>query len=305
MVFFIIISVVFSLGFANHAAAKPKIVFDLDSGAILAGSDIDQKWYPASLTKIMTGYLAFIAITERRDISLKTKITLSKYAASQPPSKLGLGAGNSISLERALQALLVRSTNDIAVGIAETLAGSEAKFVRLMNRTAKSLGMTRTNFVNPHGLYNDAQVTTVRDLSKLSQAILLEFPQFARFYKMPYFKIGKRKLRNRNGLLRTFKGVDGLKTGFVCSSGYNLVATATGNGGKKIVAIMLGGASVKTRDAQVMALLNQGFTGVKTNQYLANATIYNARKHAYKPPFDMRPISCAPRKAKRKTKKKK
>lgn len=283
------------------AQAKPQIVFDVNSGKVLAGTDIDQKWYPASLTKIMTGYLAFIAITERQDISLNTKITLSKHAAAQPPSKLGIGAGRSIKMEKALEALFIRSTNDIAVGIAEKLAGSEAKFIEQMNRTARSLGMNRTHFSNPHGLFKHDQVTTARDLAKLTHAVLLEFPQFSRFYSMRYLEIGGKKYRNRNGLLRNYKGADGMKTGFVCSSGYNLVATAT-RSGQKIAAIMMGGKNVKTRDKQVATLLDFGFSQLKTNNN-NSATIYTAQRQEYKQPFDMRPISCAPRKKTAKKKK--
>ena len=282
--------------------AKPQIVFDVSSGRVLAGTDIDQKWYPASLTKIMTGYLAFQAITTRNDISLKTKITLSKYAASQPPSKLGIGAGRSITMEKALQALFIRSTNDIAVGLAEKISGSEANFIKLMNQTAQSLGMSRTHFSNPHGLFKRDQVTTARDLAKLTHAILLKFPQFSRLYSMRYLEIGGKKFRNRNGLLRNYQGADGMKTGFVCSSGYNLIATAT-RGGKKIAAIMMGGKNVKSRDEQVAILLDFGFNQLSSHQDSGNPTIYTAQRQALKDPFDMRPISCAPRKKTAKKKK--
>lgn len=278
--------------------AKPQIVFDVNTGRVLAGTDIDQKWYPASLTKIMTGYLAFIAITERDDLSLKTKITLSKYAASQPPSKLGIGAGRSLTFEKALEALFIRSTNDIAVGIAEKIAGSEPRFIDMMNQTARSLGMSRTHFSTPHGLFKRDQVTTARDLAKLTHAVLLEFPQFAHFFSMRYLEIGGKKYRNRNGMLRNYKGADGMKTGFVCSSGYNLVATAT-RGSHKIAAIMMGGKNVKSRDKQVTILLDFGFDEMKNNRHNTKATIYNAQRQAYKNPFDMRPISCAPRKKKK------
>lgn len=297
MLKFILLS--FMLGQASLSIstvyAKPQLVFDVNSGRVLAGTDIDQKWYPASLTKIMTGYLAFIAITERDDISLKTKITLSKYAASQPPSKLGIGAGRSLTFEKALQALFIRSTNDIAVGIAEKIGGSEPNFINMMNQTAQSLGMTRTHFSTPHGLFKADQVTTARDLAKLTHAVLLEFPQFARFFSMRYLEIGGKKFRNRNGLLRDYQGADGMKTGFVCSSGYNLVATATRNG-VKIAAIMMGGKNVKTRNEQVALLLDFGFDEIKNNRYNTTATIYSAQRQDYKQPFDMRPISCAPRK---------
>lgn len=293
---YIIICTALCIGF--QAQAKPQIVFDVKSGRVLAGTDIDQKWYPASLTKIMTGYLAFIAITERGDISLKTKIKLSKYAASQPPSKLGIGAGRSITFEKALQALFIRSTNDIAVGIAEKLGGSEANFLNMMNNTARSLGMTRTHFSTPHGLFKRDQVTTARDLAKLTRAVLLEFPQFSRFFSMKYLEIGGKKYRNRNGLLRDYKGADGMKTGFVCSSGYNLVATAK-RGGHKIAAIMMGGKNVSSRNKQVKILLDFGFDELKNNRHNTKATIYNAQRQDYKQPFDMRPISCAPRKKKK------
>lgn len=292
---FIWLSILLSI--TTSALAKPNIVYDVNSGRVLAGSDIDQKWYPASLTKIMTGYLAFIAITERDDISLKTKITLSKYAAGQPASKLGIGAGRSITFEKALEALFIRSANDIAVGIAEKVGGTEARFIDMMNQTARSLGMTRTHFSTPHGLFKKDQVTTARDLAKLTHAVLLEFPQFKHFFSMKYLNIGGKKFRNRNGLLRSYKGADGMKTGFVCSSGYNLVATATRDG-QKIVAIMMGGKNVKQRNEQVELLLDFGFDELKNNRYNTKVTIYTAERQAYKQPFDMRPISCAPRKKK-------
>lgn len=276
---------------APLAYANPQIVFDVNSGRVLAGEDIDQQWYPASLTKVMTGYLAFKALTERNDFTLKTKIKMSRHAADQPASKLGIGKGNSIRLEKALEALFIRSSNDIAMALAEHISGSEEKFLNLMNRTAQSLGMTRTHFSTPHGLFKKDQVSTARDLAKLSRAILTHFPQYAYFYKMHYLNINNKKFRNRNGLLRSYKGADGMKTGFVCSSGYNLIATAT-RGGKKIVAIMLGGKSVKSRNARVTELLDYGFLQMAKN-INSFPTIYNAQQQQYKPPFDMRPISCA------------
>ncbi len=275
---------------AAPAYGKPQIVFNVNSGEILSANDIDQQWYPASLTKIMTGYLAFIAITEHSDISLNTQLIISQNAAKQPPSKLGIKAGSSIKMERALQALFTRSNNDIAVAIAEKISGNEAEFIKLMNHTAKNLGMSRTQFTNPHGLYSKRQVSSARDLAKLSRAILLEFPQFSRFYSLPYFTVNQKNLPNRNQLLKNYQGADGLKTGFVCASGYNLIATASRNG-QQIAAILLGGKSVKTRDAAVVKLLDKGFISLKNPN---KTTIYTAKNQNYKPPVNMRPIACAP-----------
>ena len=195
-------------------------------------------WHPASLTKLMTAYLTFEALRDGK-LSLEDKITCSEHALSQPPSKIGLPVGGEMTVDLALKALIVKSANDVAVMLAERIAGSEDAFVEKMNETAKRLGMSQTHFFNANGLPNDGQVTTARDMAILGRTLLKEFPQHADLYSMPSFKMGKRTLRSHNGLLKTFEGADGMKTGFICASGYNVVASAKRDG-RRMLAVVLG-----------------------------------------------------------------
>lgn len=239
------------------AAASPALLFEATSGKVLYAEDVDNLWHPASLTKIMTAYITFEAI---RDGKLKAddKVVCSEVSAKEPPSKIGLPIGAEMSVELALKALIVKSANDVAVMLAEKVGGSVEGFVAQMNATAQRLGMTRSRFVNPNGLPADEQVTTARDLAKLSRAIVKEFPQHAELWAMPDFRIGKRRLASHNSLLRTFDGADGLKTGFICDSGYNVVASATREG-TRLMAIVLGEPSTKDRSIRAASLLEHGF----------------------------------------------
>jgi D-alanyl-D-alanine carboxypeptidase len=171
---------------------------------------------------------------------------------------VGLPVGGEMTVELALQALIIKSANDVAVMLAEAVSGSEQAFVAKMNETAKRLGMTRSNFVNPNGLPAPEQVTTARDLAKLSNAILANFPEYARYWSMPDMRLGKRRLGSHNALLRTFEGADGLKTGFTCDSGFNVVASATRNG-KRLMAVVLGEPSGNERALRAASLLEHGF----------------------------------------------
>ncbi|HRD78184.1 MAG TPA: D-alanyl-D-alanine carboxypeptidase family protein, partial [Hyphomicrobiaceae bacterium] len=220
------------------ASAGPALLFDPKSGRVLYAEDPDHAWHPASVTKIMTAYLVFEALKAGR-VTMATKITVSENALAQPPSKIGMPVGTEVTIEFALQALIVKSANDVAVMLAEGVGGSEEAFVKLMNDRAKRLGMTRTNFVNPHGLPAPEQVTTARDLAKLTRAVLTEFPEHAGYWSQPEVRVGRRRMRSHNTLLMTYEGADGIKTGFICDSGYNVVASATREG-VKLVAIVLG-----------------------------------------------------------------
>lgn len=237
--------------------AGPALVFDPNNGKVFYQEDIDAYWHPASLTKLMTAYLTFEALREKK-LTLKTQIRQSKNSIKEPPSKIGMPVGGSMSVDLALRALLVKSANDVAVMLAEAISGSEAKFVQRMNDTAKRLGMRRTRFVNPNGLPDDRQITTARDMGYLARALIKDFPEYAYFFAVEYVKIGKRKLRNYNRLLRTYEGVDGMKTGYVCASGYNIVVSAKRNG-RKIVAVVLGGRTGAERNARAAKLLDHGF----------------------------------------------
>jgi D-alanyl-D-alanine carboxypeptidase len=242
---------------AAPAAAGPAILFDAANGQVLYAEDVDDSWYPASLTKIMTAYVTFEAIKAGK-LTLDQKIPVSEAANLQPPSKVGLPVGGELQVELALQALIVKSANDVAVMLAEAIAGSEAAFVAQMNETAKRLGMTRTTFVNPNGLPAPEQQTTARDLAKLSRAVIKDFPEHARYWVMPEMRIGKIRLVTHNALLKTFEGADGIKTGFTCDSGFNVVASATRDN-RRLVAVVLGEPNGQSRAIRAASLLEHGY----------------------------------------------
>jgi D-alanyl-D-alanine carboxypeptidase len=242
---------------AQDAAAGSAVVFDFEDGHVLYAEDLDAPWYPASLTKMMTAYLALTAIREQR-ATRETKVFMSPAAFKQPPTRLGLKVGKDITLGDALRALIMRSANDVAVAIAETLGGDEASFIKQMNQAAARLGMVHTHFINPHGLPADMQVTTARDMGLLAQALLRDFPEEAPLYAMTQATIGKVTIGTHNALLTSFPGGDGIKTGYTCASGYNLAASATRNG-RKLIAILLGETSNNARTARAAALLESGF----------------------------------------------
>lgn len=242
---------------APLAVAGPALLLEADSGKVLYAEDADNQWYPASLTKIMTAYLTFEALKAGR-VTLDTKITVSEAAHVQPPSKVGLPVGGEITLELALKALIVKSANDVAVMLAEAVGGSEAAFIERMNATARRLGMSRTRFANPNGLPSADQVTTARDLARLSRAVLRDFPDYAHYWSMPDMQIGKRRLGSHNSLLKSYEGADGLKTGFICDSGFNVVATASRDG-KRLMAVVLGEPTGRERALRAASLLEHGF----------------------------------------------
>lgn len=242
----------------SAASAGPTLLLDASDGLILYAEDYDNQWHPASLTKIMTAYVVFEALREGT-IKPDTKIGCSELAHMQPPSKVGLPVGAQMTVETALQALIVKSANDVAVMLAEGVGGTQEAFVARMNATAARLGMTRTKFVNPNGLPAAEQVTTARDLARLTQAVLRDFPEHAPYWSMVDVKIGKRRLRTHNGLLTNYEGADGLKTGFICDSGFNVVATATREG-RKLIAVVLGEPTGRERTVRAASLLEHGFT---------------------------------------------
>ncbi|HEX6610766.1 MAG TPA: D-alanyl-D-alanine carboxypeptidase family protein [Hyphomicrobiaceae bacterium] len=262
------------LGFAltsSGAMAGPTLLFDAGNGKVLYAEDQDDQWHPASLTKIMTAYLTFEALKSGR-ITLEQKITVSENAHVLPPSKVGLPVGAEMKVDLAIRALIVKSANDVAVMLAEAIGGSEEAFVKQMNDTALRLGMTRTRFVNPHGLPAPEQVTTARDLAKLSRAVLADFPEQASLWALADIQIGRRRLRTHNGLLKTYDGADGLKTGFICDSGYNVVASASRDG-RKLVAVVLGESSGRDRNVRAASLLQHGFDSYGWKQMFDTTTI--------------------------------
>ncbi|GGD12090.1 D-alanyl-D-alanine carboxypeptidase family protein [Aureimonas glaciei] len=242
------------------AGAAPLLLVDAETGAVLYEQDASQSWHPASLTKLMTAHLALRAVAAGR-ASFSTPVVMTAHAAAQPPSKLGLPVGDTLTLGDALRVMLVRSTNDVAVAIAETLGGgSEAVFVQAMNAEAVRLNMDATYFVNANGLHDERQVTTARDMALLGMAIRKAHPRHLDLFATPSVTVSGRKMKNTNPLMGKYPGIDGMKTGYVCASGFNLVATAH-RGGRELMAVVLGAPSGKARGENAAALLESGFSG--------------------------------------------
>jgi D-alanyl-D-alanine carboxypeptidase (penicillin-binding protein 5/6) len=233
------------------------VVVDAESGEVLFGRFADSRRYPASVTKVMTLYLTFEALAAGK-VSLDDEIVVSPRAASQPPSKLGLAAGQRIRLDDAMRATAIRSANDMALAIAEHVGGSEARFAAMATLKAEQLGMTQTRYVNPHGLPDSRQLTSAKDLAILSRAVMRDYPQYYSYFGQHDWAYQGRSFRNTNGLLLRGEGYDGIKTGFTNASGYNLAASAVRDG-KRIITIVLGGRSSATRNAHVAELMNTGF----------------------------------------------
>ena len=238
---------------ARYAA----IVVDAESGEVLFARHADSRRYPASITKVMTLYLAFEALAEGK-VKLDDVLTVSPRAASQPPSKLGLAAGQTITLDDAMRATAVRSANDMSVAIAEHIGGSEARYTAQMTLKANELGMTQTRYVNANGLPDSRQLTSARDLAILARAIMRDYPQYYRYFGLHDWAYNGRDYRNTNGLLRGGVGYDGMKTGYTNASGYNLAASAVRDG-RRIITVVLGGRSTASRNAHVAALMDTGF----------------------------------------------
>ena len=241
------------------AAPYAAYVVDSRSGEVLHARNADTRLHPASLTKMMTLYIAFEAI-ENGEISLDTMVTISKHAASEPPSKLGLKSGQKIAMRYLVRAAAVKSANDAATAIGEALSGSEARFARRMTRTAKALGMSRTTFKNAHGLTERGHMSTAHDMTILGRHVLYDYPQYYNLFSRRTTDAGIRKVANTNRrLLASYKGADGIKTGYTHAAGSNLVASAE-RGNKRIIATVFGGKSSASRNAKVAELLDLGFS---------------------------------------------
>ena len=242
---------------APAANAGPSILFDAATGEVISHERAGEPWYPASLTKLMTAYIVFKKL-KAGTLRLDQKILVSPLAASQEPSKVGIRAGGTITVDLALQTLLVYSANDMAYVLAEAANGTVFNFVQEMNATAQKLGLNATHFVNPNGLFDPRQLTSARDIGALAAVIISEFPENSHYFSQQHVAIGKRKLLNRNSLIRTMPEADGMKTGFVCNSGFNLVASAT-RGGRKLIAVVLGAPNSGSRAEIARTLLADGF----------------------------------------------
>ena len=250
---------------AQPAAARyAAIVVDAASGTVLHAANPDTRNHPASLTKMMTLYLVFDAI-ETGKLKLDQRLPVSRRATGQAPSRLGLKRGQIIAVKDIINALVTKSANDAATVVAEALGGTEAKFARLMTEKAKALGMTRTTFRNASGLPNRRQLSTARDMATLALALMRDFPNHYHFFARSRFTYGGRTHKNHNKLLKTYPGTDGVKTGYIRASGFNLVAS-TERAGRRLVGVVFGGRSGKSRDRQMARLLDNAFDSVSNGR---------------------------------------
>jgi D-alanyl-D-alanine carboxypeptidase len=277
------------------AHAGPYLLMDADNGRVIAESDAGRPWYPASVTKLMTTYLAFRAMREGKADPL-TLLTVSENAQAQPPSKMGFKAGTTVTLDNAIKMLMVRSANDIAVVIAEGLGGSVQSFVHQMNETAGRLGMSGTRFLNPHGLPEEHQVTTARDMAVLARALIQEFPEYEMYFRIPAIQMGKSVIRNHNRLIDRYPGADGMKTGFICSSGFNVVAAAK-RGGKRLIVVVFGSYSAAQRSEDAARLFERGFRRETTLAAFSDSEFgtLQAIRNLPGDPYDMRDEMCNPK----------
>lgn len=250
---------------SNAFARYSALVMDATSGEILYSANAELARYPASLTKMMTLYLLFDAIESGR-VQLSDTISFSGNAAAQPPSKLGVYTGERISVENAILALVTKSANDVAAAVAEHLAGSEYNFAQSMTDQAQRLGMLDTTFQNASGLPNPDQVTTARDMAVLGRALYLDFPQFYHYFSTRYFRYDGASHHNHNQLLFSYDGVDGIKTGFIRASGFNLVASATRNG-RRLIGVVLGARSPGERGRMMTSLFDNGFRDADNDEF--------------------------------------
>ena len=251
---------IFALALSVATAAQARyasIVIDYDTGRVLHESNADTRNYPASLAKMMTLYMAFEAL-ERGDITLDKKLKVSRRAAGMPAAKLGLKRGETITVKNAILALITKSANDAAVVVAEALGKKETKFARMMTRKAKALGMKRTQFRNASGLPNRRQLSTARDMATLARALIRDFPKYYKLFSTKEFVYKGRRHRNHNRLLRKYAGADGIKTGYIRASGFNLAASVSRNG-RRLIAVVFGGKTPRSRDRHIAKLLDRGF----------------------------------------------
>ena len=248
----------------SRAARYKAIVVEADSGRVLFSRNADGRHYPASLTKLMTLYLVFEAV-EAGSLSFEKRLRVSRRAAGQTPSRIGLKPGRSIPVEDAVLAMVTKSANDAATVLAEAISKTEVNFAKRMTETAKRLGMKNTIFRNATGLPNRRQISTARDLAVLAQALMREFPQYYHYFSTKRFTWGKRTYENHNKLLKTYSGVDGLKTGYIRAAGFNIATSAQRNG-RRVIGIVLGGRTSKWRDRKMAHLLNIGFNRLQTLQ---------------------------------------
>jgi D-alanyl-D-alanine carboxypeptidase len=274
------------------ASAMALILVDAETGKVLRAENATYPWYPASTTKLMTLYMALSAIRDQR-ITPDTLFTVSANASEQSPTKMGFPVGTQVTVDNAIKTMMVKSANDMAVLLAEGIGGSVEAFGRQMTETAHRLGMTESNFVNPNGLPDDGQIVSARDLAILARALIREFPQYNDYWHVPAIKYGRRVVRNYNPLLGRYAGADGMKTGFICSSGFNLVATAT-RGNRQLIAVVLGAPTSAARAQKAAELLESGFNRSPFAWLLPALGNVNALAPIEAAPPDLKDDMCGP-----------
>ncbi len=252
---FMFISIIFFNAIFSAHAKYASFIINENTKRIYHNTNADTRNYPASLTKIMTLYMIFDALKNKK-ISMNTKLKVSKRASRQPPSKLNLSAGSNITVKNAILALITKSANDVATVVAENLGKSERNFAKLMTKKAKKLGMTRTTFKNASGLPNRGQLSTARDMATLGMSIRKNHPNFFKLFKTKSFFYKGIKYTNHNNLLSSYYGTDGIKTGYTNASGFNLVASVERNG-QRIIGVVFGGKKARSRDQHMIKLLNR------------------------------------------------
>jgi D-alanyl-D-alanine carboxypeptidase len=277
---------------ATPAQAMSVLLIDADSGKVLHAENATTPWYPASTTKLMTLYMTLSAIRDHR-ISPDTLFTVSENANAQSPTKMGFPIGTQVTVDNAIKMMMVKSANDMAVMLAEGISGSIDQFAQEMTATAHRLGMTESNFVNPNGLPDGGQIMSARDLAILARALIHDFPEYSSYWHIPAIKFGRRVVRNYNPLLGRYPGTDGMKTGFICASGYNLVATASRDN-KQLIAVVLGAPSGAARAVKAAELLETGFTQNPLTWLLSSLTNVNSLTPIDASPPDLSDQICGP-----------
>jgi D-alanyl-D-alanine carboxypeptidase len=250
------LSAALALGAAS-VQATPYLVVDADSDQVLMENEATAPWYPASLTKLMTVYVALDAVRNGK-LTLDTPLVMSARAARMPPSKMGFRPGTEVTLDNALKMLMVKSPNDVAVMVAEGVSGSIEAFADDMNADAQRLGLHESHFVNPNGLHNPAHVSSARDMATIARALLREFPDHADLFSIGALQLGRQYIPNHNGLLGRYPGADGMKTGFTCPAGFNVVASAN-HSGRRLIVVVLGAPSARSRNQEAADLFDRGF----------------------------------------------
>jgi D-alanyl-D-alanine carboxypeptidase len=278
---------------AQADGTKPAgLVVDAETGQILVANRASAAWYPASLTKLMTAYVVFSEVKAGR-LAMDTQITVSAAASGQPPTKFGLKKGQKLTVKQAVNAMLVASANDAAVALAEQIGGSESGFVQRMNAAAQMLGMIGTRYQNATGLPNDGQVTTARDMAVLALHVIQDFPDRYEMFSQRQATVAGRTLPTVNGFLVNYPGAEGMKTGFTCGSGYNIVGTAT-HGGRRLVAVLLGAHDRNDRTAKIKKLMDSGFAGGETvPSTFSNIAMIPAALDVGTPPVVLNGSECA------------